>query len=296
MFEIKNLSIKLKENIDKYDYDDIKALEKLCIETDNTSLKLEIDYKLNKSDEKSESLRNINEFMYYEDNKLIGYIGICQFGGCDLEVNGMVHPAYRRNGVFKKLFSLVIDEWNKRKSQGILLLSDNKSYSGLNFIKNICDTYDHSEYEMYLNKETNINLKPKSIILRPASDNDKKEIAKQNSIYFGSECKEEDISIPNGNNSVEASYIAEIDNKIIGKVNVEINEGIGGIYGLGVLPEYRSRGYGREILLLAIEELREKSAQKIMLQVDAKNKNALNLYKSCGFEETNTMDYFKLNK
>ena len=31
-----------------------------------------------------------------------------------------------------------------------------------------------------------------------------------------------------------------------------------------------------------------------MLQVATKNKSALNIYKSCGFEETSTMDYYKM--
>jgi ribosomal protein S18 acetylase RimI-like enzyme len=33
-----------------------------------------------------------------------------------------------------------------------------------------------------------------------------------------------------------------------------------------------------------------------MLQVAVKNKNALRLYKSCGFEVTSTMDYYRLSK
>ncbi|MPN31713.1 hypothetical protein SDC9_179187 [bioreactor metagenome] len=44
----------------------------------------------------------------------------------------------------------------------------------------------------------------------------------------------------------------------------------------------------------AIEILKEKGAKDIMLQVEAKNSNALSLYKSCGFEETSTMNYYEL--
>jgi len=41
--------------------------------------------------------------------------------------------------------------------------------------------------------------------------------------------------------------------------------------------------------MLSIEKLKEEDLKHIMLQVAVKNKNALNLYKSCGFEETSTM-------
>ena len=89
-------------------------------------------------------------------------------------------------------------------------------------------------------------------------------------------------------------FLAEWNQVIIGKVHIERQNGVGGIYGLGVLPEYRGQGFGREILMKAVKELREKQAQQILLQVAVKNKKALSLYQSCGFKETSTMDYFKL--
>ncbi len=296
MGKFNNHCIKLKYNIDYSDYKDVKDLEKLCNEKDNTSLKLEMDYKLNNSENNNEKdLNTINEFMYYVNDYLIGYIGICQFSRGVLEVNGMVHPEYRRKNIFKRLFSLVKDEFNRRESKGMLLLSDNKSHEGLCFIKSITDKYDHSEYEMHLMDERQFIPSGINIVLRTALNEDKGEIARQNTIYFGDEFSEDSVTVPDTNNDNEFNFIAEIDNNIIGKVNLEINDGVGYIYGLGVKPEYRRNGYGREILLLAIDKLKEKGAQKIMLQVDAKNKNALNLYKSCGFKEINTMDYYKFN-
>ncbi|MHB1392252.1 MAG: GNAT family N-acetyltransferase [Clostridia bacterium] len=89
---------------------------------------------------------------------------------------------------------------------------------------------------------------------------------------------------------------AEVDNKIIGKVHLEISDTVSGIYGLGVLSEYRGKGYGRGILTRAIEKLKENNSKDIMLQVVVKNIYALNLYKSFGFQETSTMDYYRMCK
>ena len=88
-------------------------------------------------------------------------------------------------------------------------------------------------------------------------------------------------------------YLAESEEEIIGKVHLQVSSGIGGIYGLGVLPENRGKGYGRAILLKAVEKLKAVKAEQIMLQVAAENEKALSLYKSCGFEETSVMDYFE---
>jgi len=297
MKEIKNPSIKIKEYLDEFDAKNVKELEKLCLEMDNSALKLEIDYKLSRKKVKNKNLNNINEFMYYDDNELIGYIGICEFGGNALEVNGMVHPMHRRNGIFKKLFSLVKDEWYKRESKKMLLLCDNNSVSGTEFIKYTSANYEHSEYEMFLNHDFKECFHVKNVVLRKATKEDAREIAWQNSIYFNIQFKEEDVlSAEEDESDSSYSYMAEVDNKIIGKVRLEISHGVGAIYGLGVLPEHRSMGYGREILMGAIEKLKESNVKEIMLQVVTKNRNALNLYKSCGFEEASTMNYYEILK
>ncbi|SHJ29233.1 Acetyltransferase (GNAT) family protein [Clostridium amylolyticum] len=294
--ERKSCYIKLKDRIDKKDYKDINALEKLCLEEYKIALKLELDYKLKKGEDKHK-LDAINEFMYYEEDKLIGYIGICDFGGEALEVNGMVHPKYRRMGVFKKLFSLVKDEWEKRKTQKMLLLSDNNSTSGMEFINSTGAIYGNSEYEMFLKSNTKENTSTPRLILRKATNADAKEIAWQNSIYFNIEFKEEVTIIPEEEEKLGTTiYIAEVKGKIIGKVHLGINGQVGGIYGLGILPEYRGKGYGRDLLISAIEKLKEQNLKDIMLQVVVTNKRALNLYKSCGFQETSTMNYYELSK
>lgn len=294
MMKILNPSIKLKNVIDRNDYEKIKNLENICREHDKTSLKLELDYKLSNSKPKEIDLVNINEFMYYNGDELIGYMGICDFGGDEIEVNGMVHPGYRRMGVFKRLYSLVHDEWQKRKSSSMLLLSDHESTPGIEFIKSVCDGYAHSEYDMILNIDNFKKLKSERLKLRKVTADDASEIAKQNSIYFNMEfSEEENIETEGGYKNI--TYMAENEGGAVGKVRIELNNRLGGIYGLGVMPEYRGLGFGREILTMAIEELLKHKAESIFLQVLTNNKNALNLYKSCGFEERYTMDYYTIN-
>lgn len=287
--------IKLKEFIDHNDYVDINKLQQYCLFFDKTALKLELDYKLSRAEGLKGALNNVNEFMYYNNNELIGYIGIDHFGGTTLEVNGMVHPEFRRKGVFGKLFQLVKDERVKRKAKNMLLLSDNKSVAGQGFIKSTGASYEHSEYEMFLRLNPKQDLSLENVVLRKANNKDAREITNQNSIYFDIEFQEEDIKMPEDEEKCGMIiYIAEVGNKIIGKVHLEVSGDIGGIYGLGVTPDYRGKGYGREILMGAIEMLKERNKKEIMLQVAAKNNKALNLYKSCGFEETSIMDYYQI--
>jgi ribosomal protein S18 acetylase RimI-like enzyme len=283
-----NLFFKLKENLNNNDFIDINDLKNICFVHDNTSLKIEIDYKLSNSGKNSDKTNSINEFMLYDDNKLIGYAGICDFGGEEIEVNGMVHPDYRRKRIFTRLFSLVKDEFKRRENKAMLLLSDNNSVGGIEFIKNITDDFSHSEYDMNLDMDASQNVSFNNLIFRKAVIADIDKIKEANFEFFSdNDIKEISSGI---------TYLLEADNILIGKVRLEIIDNIGGIYGLEVLPDYRGKGYGRELLILSIKKLKESNVKIINLQVETNNKNALNLYKSCGFKENYTMDYYRLNK
>lgn len=306
MKTIRNPWLKLREGIYPEDYELINRLQERCIREDKTTLKLELDYKLGVySGTNCEGIRHINEFMYFDGHELVGYMGICDFGGADtpLEVNGMVHPEYRRQGVFGTLSRLVMAEWKRRTSKRMLFLSDRKSEAGQAFIQGTGAQYHHSEHEMYLRvPRREIHDDSEHIIFRKATNADAREIHRQNAIYFGGNLAEEETSaftegmiLPEEEEKRGMTiYLAEADRQVIGKVHIQLSPGIGGIYGLGVLPEYRGKGYGRAILLKAIDKLNEANAGDIMLQVAVENANALRLYQSCGFEETSTMDYYEL--
>jgi GNAT superfamily N-acetyltransferase len=233
--------VKLKEFINHEDYDAIDALRVKCFLEDQTNLKLELDYKLNAEGDMHFGIRSVNEFMYFDDQKLIGYLGISGFEGTEgpIEVNGMVDPEYRRQGVFTTLYELAMAEW-KRHNGG--------------------------------------------------------EICRQNDIYFNSG-PEGNFALPEEEEKRGmTAFLAVISEQIIGKVHLllEANTDRGTIYGLGILPEYRGKGYGRAVLLMAIEQLKKMNIGEITLQVAVENANALGLYKSCGFKERSTMDYYEV--
>lgn len=300
--------IKLKGHLNREEYHCIRSLQLECQQTGNISLKLELDYKLEDAANSTPEagIRDINEFMAFDGERLIGYIGICGFGEetNPLEITGMVHPAYRRQGIFSALYTLVRAECGRRKASAALGLCDRGSESGQAFMKTINAHYKCSEFEMVLHDETAASNEEqwRGIRLRKATNADAGEIARQNRIYFsdteveaeGEETKESALMPEDEEKRGMTIYLAEKDGQGIGKVNLELLNGTGGIYGFGVLPAYRRKGFGRAILLQSIARLKAANASEINLQVSATNANALNLYKSCGFQETSTMDYFML--
>ncbi len=308
MTKIEKPWIKLTEFMFDAEYKAISELAAVCARHDGTALKLELDYKLAMAREKERTtgIADVNELMYFDGEKLIGYIGIGCFGGAGSvpELNGMVHPDYRGQGVFTALHQWTVLELRRRGAKRALLLCDGGKQAGRRFVQATGAKHEHSEYEMYIRHEGGKKAVP-PVTLRKAANSDALEIARQNAIYFGDEphapgegeeaAPARGLILPEEEEKRGMTiYLAYTGGEVAGKVHVQMTGNVGGIYGLGVLPEFRGRGLGRAILLEGVKKLKEMGAEEIMLQVVTENANALHLYESCGFEVTSTMAYYEL--
>lgn len=299
-----NYRICLKEYISEENYREINKLQELCVLEDKVNLKLELDYKIKMHKDSVKESKEINEILYYVGDSLIGYLGMSSFGGNISEINGMVHPEWRRQGIFKKLFQYLLDECRKRNFSEILLLTDNESESGVKFIKDIGGIYDVSEYRMRLDQIT-ISKTISPINLRKAKSFEKREIERQNEIFFyGKEevesaqetyLQEQEKSINDEESLGETTYMVEFKGQTIGKIHIDYSDNSAFIFGFGILPQFRGKSYGKEALKSALQLIKERNIEKVELDVSCKNDTALNLYKSFGFQEESVMNYYKYN-
>ena len=81
---------------------------------------------------------------------------------------------------------------------------------------------------------------------------------------------------------MDVVYLLTAENEFVGSVALKGDE----IDDLIVNRKYQGQGYGKQILLWAIEHM---STEKIVLHVSAWNEKALRLYKNTGFEVTETI-------
>ncbi len=286
----------MKEFLTKKDSEDIKNLMELCYSNDQINLKLELDYKQTVRKHSGPELKAINELMYYADGKLVSYLGICNFGGNVLELNGMTHPEYRKKGLFQRLFQLAVMEAKKSGHKSLLLLSDEKSEAGNRFIKETGASYKTSEFRMKLFEKTETDslqftLNP-DITLKTADKSDLKEIARQNALHFNT-TEESEALLLDESMLQEGMYMVQLNGETIGKISVEYDENSAFIYGFGILPEYRRKGYGKAAFQALLHIIKGKGPFDILLDVESKNRNALILYKSFGFEEMSVMNYYE---
>jgi ribosomal protein S18 acetylase RimI-like enzyme len=63
---------------------------------------------------------------------------------------------------------------------------------------------------------------------------------------------------------------------------------------VGVVPDARRRGHGRELVLKALLEARAAGVSEVMLTVDGRNRPAWDLYRSLGFEPFDKREVFLL--
>ena len=287
-----NQYIILKKYLNEEEKIEIEKLEDICKKYDEVILKLELDYKNKLEKDYKNNINEINEFLYYSNKELIGYASISCFNGNVAEINGMVHPEFRRNGIFTKVIDLVLNECKKRSFSEILLLCDDKSDSGRYFIEYFNGKYSFSECRMNC-KELNFNSVDERIKFKKANNKDINKINELNRLFFGEGCNEKILPEDEERNGA-ITYLICLSDEVIGKIKVTKEFNGAYISGFGILPKYRGMGYGKRSIIKVLKKLNEEKITNITLDVEIKNKNALNLYKSCGFKEESIINYYRI--
>lgn len=230
-----------------------------------------------------------NDLLYYEDGRLVGYLGLYGFGSKpeEIEITGMVHPDYRRRGIFTKLFDHAVPMSRSRGAGRILLIAERQSVSGTSFAKNAGLIYSFSEYRLKCDAYPQPKQITEGIQLCPAEAADTAFLQTLDEICFGS-------TFPGGyERELAYIYLVELNGTAIGKIGLNYENGMGYVFGVAILPDYRGLGYGRAMLDAVLKKHFDAQRTSVILEVATKNNNALTLYKSCGFKELTIYDYFE---
>lgn len=246
---------------------------------------------------------NYNDFLYYEDQQLVGYIAL-DGEDDEGELTGMVHPAYRRRGIFRQMLHALYEEGRQRGIERLIFVCEHSSISGQAFIQSLADkvTLLLAEHEMVLT-----DYRPRAIVgehvemrqmaredvdaavsIAAEGSKDKEDKEDKEAIRsFFIQC----ISSPG-----ERFYLGILYGQPVGVLRlVEMGDGRLGIYTFNMHPTYRGRGYGRQMLQDAIQIAQTEQAQEVMLEVDVENANALGLYRSVGFTVKTTYEYYQMD-
>ncbi len=86
-------------------------------------------------------------------------------------------------------------------------------------------------------------------------------------------------------------YFIKVDEKIVGVTTVVYDDRIYGIYGLGIIKEYRGKGIGTECLKKQLKICKKKNRKVVFLQTEEGYYPA-ELYRKIGFKDVCTVYYY----
>lgn len=270
---------------------EVREAEAFCKEYDNLNGNMTLDPSLN-FDKDMKSL-----FLLYDENKLISVLSVFAPAQNEAEITAFTLPEYRQKGHFKRLLGEALTELKKYRVPDLLFVCEPQSTGGMETIEKLGAKYEFSEYLLKFNASFDLSYKyGKRITLLRAGIKDLEDITALSQLVFNDEYENaKSITEKTLNSNNRKQYTANLNGELIGIGSVSYENGEASIFGLGISPQYRGKGYGHELLVSIIEDIISGATQNITIEVDSTNITAFELYKKCGFMTDASYDYYRLH-
>ncbi|AUO05316.1 GNAT family N-acetyltransferase [Paenibacillus jamilae] len=263
----------------------VRMLEQLCKDFDGSSLRVGIESLKENGGDKA--------FLCQMGNQLIGYLSWYTSDEIEANINAMVHPDYRRQGVFRSLMNKAAAEMQIQGIKTCRIRIPSNSKPGIDCVKHLGANFNTSEFTMHLVQFRSDMLHHSGLVLRLEEAQDFDFMVKCSSQAFGDSESWTRNYFKHTREPERVTYLAVDRLTPVGMVRVNhVHTDTAVIHDFCVHPLYQGRGYGREILARVVNILLAKQYTQIRLGVVTQNKRALNLYRSIGFEISAESHYY----
>lgn len=263
----------------------IADLERRTLAVDGGRLKLEWGNLRRRSGEK------VEDWLWWDGDQLLGFLGRYGFGGPKLEFTGMVDPAARRRGIGTALLDAGFAACAEEGLDDAWLIVPGGSEGGKAVVAKRGGELDHSEHALVLHGEPPSGRTDPAITLRDAVPDDVPELLRIADSAF-------DWTPPDIFDRLRSptswTVIFERDGQAVGTLRASLTDDVGAVHGFAVDKPLQGKGIGRDVLRRVCHDLRSRGASRIELEVAVENEHALGLYTSLGFEPVITEDYYTL--
>ena len=233
------------------------------------------------------------------ETEVIGYLSVFLPEESTAELNVLIHPDYRRQGIFTELLKRAKATLSAIGTEEFVFVCEPSSSDATAAMLAMNAKKRSSEYQMILERTA---LKP-TLPSRPgelleATPDDLPLLGRMNALFFETSEKMGEIfaedSYYTPGITVYKYVIADEYKKTvpIGTVCFCEEAHSGNIFGLGILPEYRGHGYGKGLLQALLARI--PTDKKIYLQVSSRNAAAFQLYQKTGFQIIAQQDFWLL--
>lgn len=268
--------------------DQIRLLEQICALSDASDLRVGV--------ESLKAIHGDEAFLCYNQDQLIGFLSWYTSDRIEANINAMVHPEFRRNGIFRNLLNHAVTDMHLVNIQHCLFRVPSNSQSGIDCIEHIDANFSHSQFSMTFNSIQDRMPCYNHLTIRVANKKDTAFLvycfaqAFEDSESWTKEYLESTSQEPS-----RLTYLALHQSNPVGMIRVNtIQAHTAVIHDFCVLPTEQGKGYGRDILAQLITLLQDQQYTQIRLSVVTANRHALRLYTSVGFEISAEFHYYSL--
>jgi ribosomal protein S18 acetylase RimI-like enzyme len=292
---MENYGLVAKQRLTEAEITEIKHLTTLCNNYENLHTRPSFDMIRNRSGQQTD------DFLYYDVGAIVGYLFVDSYGFDEKELILMVHPDYRRKGIGRTLLNAAQIEGKRRGIKRLIIICEDYAPSGQAFVQALGAKLDFAEYEMVLGTFRERGTVDERLTFRRAKESDMDMLIAIRATDSENEERAREYMKEWFHYPKQYFYIATFpeislgSQEPVGMIRLDEMEQDIAIYGFVVVPKYRGRGYGRQILEETIRTIRSISQKRITLEVDTTNTIAMNLYLSVGFDVETTYNYYALN-
>lgn len=235
-----------------------------------------------------------NDYAVYDGDTLVGYLMLFPYLPNEYEVNALVHPDYRKQGVFTALLQTAKEDAKANGCEAFTFVVDRNSKAGKAVIDHLGAEYQFSEYNLVL-KKAELFLKPNEVSLREATETDRPLIIETLSEAFGDPLDVTENIYAQIDTPDRVTYIGEVEGRPVGVIRALLTgDDAGSIHAFGVKQSEQGKGYGSKMLKQMVQQLFRMGRTKLELDVETENKAALEIYKRAGFAENGGYEFYML--
>ncbi|SHJ23478.1 GNAT family N-acetyltransferase [Parasporobacterium paucivorans] len=201
-------------------------------------------------------------FLIYDGSQLAGFISVFIPDPFECEVYAYTRPDYRGKGCFKTLFRMVKEQLDIFDIPTVMFVNCPESRIGVMALISIGASFHNSDYILKYDS-SQLPVPGHFLNLEPFTEDG------------------------------VTGYRTFLDGRYIGECFIDDSLGSSTIYSFEIHPALRGMGYGRETLLLVLEELLASGRDNIILHLSGSNKAAYRLYTTNGFQILHQVDYWE---
>ncbi len=233
----------------------------------------------------------VNGLIYFQ-HKLIAFVSVYFFYRTACECSLLVSPKYRNRGLAKSLLRTLIPILKSQNMESIYFSAS----PSLPLKNHPLLSLSSIEYQLTLTLDKTIKDLSHRLKFRVATLKDIKTLCEIDKACFVN------YDIPTMINRykdiiINPHYhilIGELEGAIIAKAHIHWQQQNATLSDIAVLPAWQRKGYGREIIHACLLEAQQRYFKQIDLDVEAKNKGAIQLYLSQGFQIKKVTNFWEM--